>query len=54
MFRPPDVFIRLALECFMRNIPTALLEMGSHFLHNMFKISDFLFNTFLLFNDAKK
>jgi len=45
MFRPPDVFIRLALERFKRNIPTALLEMRFHFLHNIFTISDFLFNT---------
>lgn len=53
MFRPPDVFIRLALERFKRNIPTVLLEMRSHFLHNVFTISGFLFNTFLHFNVAK-
>jgi len=54
MFRSREFFIRVALEYFKRNIPIALLEMRSHFLHNMFTISDFLFNTFKLFKVAKK
>ena len=54
MFRPREVFIRLALEHFKRNITIALLEMRSHFVRNMFTISDFLFNTFKLFTVAKK
>jgi hypothetical protein len=53
MFRPREVFIRLALEHFTRNIPIALLEMRSHFLHNMFTISNFLFNTFKMLMSLK-
>ena len=54
MFRPRKAVIRLALEHFKSNISIALLEIRSHFLHNMFTISVFLFNTFKLFNVDKR
>lgn len=43
MFRSLDVIIKQALEHFKKNIQVALLESISNFLHNIFKISAFIF-----------
>jgi len=54
MFRPRDVPIWLALEHFKRIHKLHLLETISHFLHNIFTTTAFLFNTLKILKVDKR